>query len=322
MKTQLPPLFTWLGLAALADWLLARTLARAAIFMPKSLALIQIYTAMGTAGQIATSLTSLLTILVLGWIAWQAYHQQRQLTLAISYTALLVVSLLGLVIPTAGWLALSFQMVLGVALLVLLRQVWRRPLGFEFKIAVSMVALTLLVTSLYQGLNPLATILGLPGLPVSAELLFNAGELLVLISVLALWWSIARKAQASIWLIAALPALLFAVPRLLSPAMTGIMTIWSTGLTLFLPWPVYVLALWLAGVTVLHALQQGDLAGWAVILLLAGGFAPQLSIQAFLGLIALWLLVNAAGPREQPIQEEVEARSNSKSSLAILDQGV
>jgi hypothetical protein len=228
---------------------------------------------------------------------------------------LLVVSLLGLVIPTAGWLALSFQMMLGVALLVLLRQVWKRPLGFEFKIAVSMVALTLLVTSLYQGLNPLAIILGLPGLPVSTELLFNAGELLVLVSVLALWWSIARKAQASIWLIAALPALLFAVPRLLSPAMTGIMTIWSTGLTLFLPWPVYVVALWLAGVTVLYAPQQGDLAGWAIIMLLAGGFAPQLSIQAFLGLIALWLLVNAAGPREHDVL--LEAAYSAKPLSAI-----
>ncbi len=47
MKNRLPVFFTWLPLAALADWLLARTLARAAIFMPKSPAFIQIYTALG-----------------------------------------------------------------------------------------------------------------------------------------------------------------------------------------------------------------------------------------------------------------------------------
>jgi len=265
-------------------------------------------------GQLATSLTSLLAILALGWIAWQALRQQRDRILAATCAALLLVSLLGLFIPTAGWLALFFQALLGIAILVLLRQVWMSPLSLAFKIAVSSVALTLLVTSLYQGLDPVATVLGLPALPLSGGLLFNAGELLVLISVVALWWSTARRAAWKIWLIASLPALAFAVPRLLAPAMTGIMTIWSTGLTLYLPWPFYVGAVWLAGVTVLHTLRQGDAAGWAIILLAAGGFAPQLSIQAFLGLIALWLLVFAAGPREQAIQIEAGSRSNSPAS--------
>jgi len=255
-----------------------------------------------------------LAILALGWIAWQAFRQPHNRILSVTCVMLLLVSLLGLIIPTAGWLALSFQLLLGIAILVLLRQVWMRPLSTEFKIAVSCVALTLLVTSLFHSLDPAAAVLGWPGLPVSGGLLFNAGELLVLVSVVALWWSTARRAQWKIWLVAALPALAFAVPRLLAPAMTGIMTIWSTGLTLYLPWPIYVGAVWLAGVTLLYTLRQGDATGWAVILLAAGGFAPQLSIQAFLGLIALWLLVFAAGPREQAIQVEAGSRSNSPAS--------
>ncbi len=55
-------------------------------------------------------------------------------------------------------------------------------------------------------------------------------------------------------------------------------------------------------------------------LLAAGGFAPQLSIQAFLGLIALWLLVNAAGPQAQGIQVDAAARSNSPLQVARLEQ--
>ena len=129
MKNDLPIFFTWLPLAALADWLIARTLARAAIFMPKSPAFIQIYTALGVVGQLATSLTSLLAILALGWIAWQALRQQRDRILAVTCAASLLVSLLGLFIPTAGWLALFFQALLGIAILLLLRQVWKRPLS-------------------------------------------------------------------------------------------------------------------------------------------------------------------------------------------------
>lgn len=318
MKNHLPVFFTWLPLAALADWLIARTLARAFIFMPKSAAFIQIYTSLGVLGQLATSLTGLLAIGTLGWIAWQALRQGRNWILAGTCLALLLVSLLGLVIPTAGWLALAFQALLGIAILILLRQVWMRPLSVAFKIAASLVALTLLVTSLFQGLDPVAAVLGLPGSPLSAGLLFNLGELLVLVSILALWWAAARHAPWLIWLIALLPALAFAVPRLLAPAMTGIMAIWSTGLTLYLPWPAYVAALWLAGVTVLTTLRRGDATGWAVILLAAGGFAPQLSIQAFLGLIALWLLVNATGPQSQGILIEAGVRSNLPARAETL----
>jgi len=149
-----------------------------------------------------------------------------------------------------------------------------RPLSTEFKIAVSCVALTLLVTSLFHSLDPAAAVLGWPGLPVSGGLLFNAGELLVLNQRRRVMVSSARRAQWMIWLIAALPALGLCCPRLLAPAMTGIMTIWSTGLTLYLPWPIYVGAVWLAGVTLLYTLRQGDATGWAVILLAAGALRP------------------------------------------------
>ncbi len=132
--------------------------------------------------------------MALGWIAWQSFRIQRNWFLAVTCAALLLVSLLGLFIPTAGWLALTFQALLGIAILVLVWQVWMRPLSFGFKIAVSLVGLTLLVTSLFQGLDPAATVLGLSNLPVSSGLLFNLGELLVLISVVALWWTAARQA--------------------------------------------------------------------------------------------------------------------------------
>lgn len=317
MKNNLPVFFTWLGLAALADWLITRTLTRAAIFMPKSPIFIQVYTALGTVGQVATSLTGLLAILALGWIAWQAFHQQRNRFFAGVLAALILVSLLGLFIPTTGWLALSFQALLGIAVLLLLQQVWNRPVSLAFKIAVSSISLTLLLTSLFHSIDPAVAVLGLLGFPAISGLVFNAGELMVLISISAVWWSIARRAPWKIWLIAALPALAFAAPRLLAPAMTGIMAIWSTGLSLYLPWPFYVAAVWLAGVTVIDTLRRRDITGWAIILLAAGGFAPQLSVQAFLGMIAVWLLVYAADSQAQVVQVEAGYPSNLQAQTPI-----
>src|SRR5512139_1392482 len=156
---QVPPLFTWLGLAALADWLVTRTLARAAIFMPKPEAVLSVYQGIGFLGQAAASLTSLLAFLALGWIAvgqlrgWLVFRNQlprrnallgnegRQrfapmpgrtdgppneygvnkmgLAFGVTCLGLILISLLSLFIPSAGWLALSFQTLICAAILLL-----------------------------------------------------------------------------------------------------------------------------------------------------------------------------------------------------------
>jgi hypothetical protein len=130
----------------------------------------------------------------------------------------------------------------------------------------------------------------LVGPPAISEPAFYAGELFIPLSILALWWAYGRPSPMRGWLLGAIPALVFTAARLASPSMTGIIAIWSTGMTLYLPWPFYAFSLWLAGVTVIATLRRDEPAGLAVLLLMCGGYAPQLSTQAFLGLIALWLL--------------------------------
>lgn len=154
-------------------------------------------------------------------------------------------------------------------------------------------ALALAGGSLYQTGSALYSAMRWPGPPPFTTAIFNAGELFAVLSPIGLWWAYGRGAARPAWLWGALPAAAFAVMRLVNPAMTGIVAIWSIGLTLYLPWPVYVASLWLAGVTVIAALRRDEPAGWAILLLAAGGYAPQLSTQVFAGLIALWLLVSA-----------------------------
>lgn len=91
------------------------------------------------------------------------------------------------------------------------------------------------------------------------------------------------------WLI---PALAFVAAYLLNPAMTAIIAIWSTGLTLFLPRPLYAVSLWSASIVVIVSVRRGSAVGWTVLLLAAGGYAPSTSTHIFLGLISLWLLAS------------------------------
>lgn len=145
---------------------------------------------------------------------------------------------------------------------------------------------------------------------------FYAGELLVLAAAGGLWWVYGRGAARRTWLVAALVMLVFAIPRLLNPAMTGILAIWSTGLTLYLPWPLYAVALWLVGVAILHNLRGNQPAGWAILLLVAGGLAPQLSTHAFYGVVALWWLVE----REARVGSQ-ELRYNFRMEAPAITNG-
>jgi hypothetical protein len=318
MKTNLPlSLFRWLAVAALFDWFITRTITRAAIFVPKPPPVILIYRTLNVAGQLALTLAGLLALGVLGWIAWHEWYNRRRVGLALALVGQMLLNLLFLFVPPAGWLAFANHLLYLVAIGLLgfpalqfqpqagdeepvagsrwrvctLAPCPRVPFG---RLALLLPALALIAGRLHQAIPALFAALHWPGPPALTGLLFNWGELLVVLSPLALWWGYGRGASWRTWLIAALPVLIFTAGYLANAAMTGILAVWSMGLTLYLPWPLYAVSLWLAGVTVVVALRRGAAAGWAVLLLITGGYAPQLSLQAFLGLIALWLLADPA----------------------------
>jgi len=289
----LPVFLRWLTFAALADWLITRTLTRAAIFMPKSPLVIAAYQAVSLAGQVASTLTGLLALGTLSWMAWRYVRTRRRLGLPFVWLSLLALSLVFLFLAPNGWLAVGYHVLLLTAIVMTgKRLLLDSKATLEVKLAGALPALALLTGGLYQIGPAVYEALQWPGPPPFTGVLFDLGELLVILSPFALWWAYGRKASRWMWLGAAFPAAAFSVMRFVNPAMTGIMAIWSTGLTLYLPWPAYAVGLWLAGLTVIVSLRRGAAApvGWAILLLAAGGYAPQLSTHAFLGLVALWLL--------------------------------
>jgi hypothetical protein len=292
---RFPAFFSWLTLAALADWLITRTLTRAAIFMPKSPLAIQAYQVIGPAAQVASNLAGLLAFLALGWIAWRQLRGRQDLALGTTLLGLLLVSLATLVIPSAGVPGLAFHALYGAALLLVARGAWKRPAPAGLRPAVTLSCLALLAGAFSQAIPGVYTVLGLSGTsPLGGEL-FTLGELLVLLSAFALGGYFGRGSPWWVWLAAGLPALLFTLPRLLAPAMAGILAIWSTGLTLYLPWPFYTAGIWAGAAGGLNAARRDPPAAWALLLLAAGGYAPQLNVHAFLGLVAVWLLAGSRG---------------------------
>lgn len=274
----------WLALAALVEWLLVRTFTRAAIHVPKSWWLIWIYTAVNQLGQVVTALVGLLAMGLLLWLAW---HTRHQIWLPLVLTGLVGLSVLFLLLVPPVWLAVVYQV---LAVTAVLLSVGRGGGGWSATARLLFPTAALLAGLLVQLLPNLYALCHWPGPPPLTGVLFNLGELCVVITILGYWWGHGRTSTRQNWLLAALPALFFALSFWRDPAMTGILAIWSTGLTLFLPWPVYTLALWLAGVTVLANWQVRPSLAYAILLLMAAGYAPQLSSQLFCALIALWLL--------------------------------
>lgn len=297
---RLPGLFYWLAVAALVEWFLLRTVSRVAVHIPRSEAMTVVYQGVSLIGQVAGSLAMLLAFAALGWIAWHERQSRRAVWLPLALGGMAALSLIFLVAAPAGWLAATSHALSLTAVLLIVGRL-RASVSSSGRTllagcAVLLPAGAIAMGLLYQFAPVFYETLRWPGPPPLMSLFFHVGELLVVSSALALWMVYGRGASRRTWLLSAIPALVLALAYLRDPAMTGVLAIWSTGLSLYLPWPLYAGSLWLAGVTVAAAWRQNSPASLALLLLLAGGYVPQLSTQLFLGVAALWLLVRAAAP--------------------------
>jgi hypothetical protein len=304
-----------LGLAALLDWLLTRTLTRLAIFIPKTPAMISGYEILSFVGQVGSSLAGLLVLTGLGWIIcyeWRRGSRWLPLVLATQ----IGLSLLFLVVIPFGWSAVARHVLTLAAIFLLAHPILKsRSQSGQLPRQKMLLLLPVLALSLgeFFHLSPaLYSLLRWSGPPAFSLTLFNLGEFFAVFTPIALWWVWGRGAPRRAWIVGSIPAILFGVLYLATPAMTGTIVIWSTGMTLYLPWPLYTLSLWLAGVTILAASGRSGAAGWAILLLAAGGYAPQFSVQIFLSLIGLWLLIWTA---EVPVPEPFKLNEHREREI-------
>ena len=264
-------------IAALFDWLVTRTFTRAAIFMPKPPLVILLYQILNVLGQFAFTLTGFVALIVLAWIAWTHLRARHDPLTFIALTSLIALSLFFLFVVPVGVNAIVYQLLI-VASLGLIIKNSTRPAWIN----VAAPVLALLCATLYQLSQQLQF--------ADATILFNLGELFFVLTPIV----IARDSILRRKWIGLIAASAFLLIHLLSPSMTGIIAIWSIGLTLYLPSIFYALAIGCVCALAMDARTRGDAASRAlpVLLILAGSYAPQLSAQLFLNLIGVWLLVS------------------------------
>ncbi len=109
---------------------------------------------------------------------------------------------------------------------------------------------------------------------------------------------------------------------------SGVFAIWSLGFNLFLPWPLYAIALMLFLYCVLTGfLARGERAraaspntGLGLLLLLYAGFTLQVPYQVVLALLSLMLLSGPAKPFDEPRPAPVEAEASD--SFPQLADGI
>jgi hypothetical protein len=288
--------------AAFVDWSIGRALTRSAIFMPKSPLVILIYRGLGLIGQLAATACGLLVLVTLVWLAWVYLRNGKSLALPLNLVSLAILNLLFLFVPPSNGLLAGFYTNLILAIAWLGWQSLRAAVEIEKKIAVALVALALLSGAIYLLIPAMYGALRLPGPPGYSGKLFNLGELLVVLAAVSLGGAYGRSASRRAWSLSVIPALGFTALHLANPAIAGILSIWSIGLSLYLPWPVYALGLWSAALALLSGFERREPVGWAILLLVAGGFTPQLTSQAFLGIASLALFLPLAKDSEERIR--------------------
>ncbi len=306
-------LLRWLVVASLADWLISRSLARMAIFMPKTSPILAAYQGLTWLGQFASMTCALLGLITLVYLAWRLWKNSR------GFACLALICLLGLnllfLISAPDPMGILISGLLSLAIVAWLGwKIWTNTARLDHRIMVMLPALAIGIGNAIHVWQALFAALKLPGPAPLLTQIFNLGELLAVLSPLGLWWAYGQRKpdRRAIWiyLIASLPAALFLLVHTLNPAMTGILAVWSTGLTLYLPAWLYALSLWLGVAAVVVSRQNDNPAGWALILLASAGYAPQLSSQITLSLIALSLL---AGLWAEPM---LLAKTTSPQSIA------
>lgn len=75
---------------------------------------------------------------------------------------------------------------------------------------------------------------------------------------------------------------------------SSILSLWTTGLSLYLPLPLYILALWMYGVAFAHSVATGrHQVAAALVLLFAAGLSLETTYQYLLAMLALLILGDA-----------------------------
>jgi hypothetical protein len=317
------------------EWLLGRTISRLAAAPNLDGTPRQVVEAIGSIGLDLIDPAFLIALLLLFLFVVRRGSPALVRRDVPTASAALVLGVFGTVsaaawlLPRSDWLGISYNFFSMAAVLALwLRFNSREQATLPFKGAV--------IASVLGYLCWYAYVLS-GGASGGGLYLLNAGEVLLLLVPFLLFAAISvphrQWKRPGRWILPVILMLLFTAANvadiLVDQGFTGVFTLWSVGYTLYLPWPVYVVALGLFTHSVLtafarnlpRAAEANRGVAVAMLLFLYAGFTLQLTYQHLLAALALVLLTGFASPfprvRPAPLAYEEPAAG---ASTPILEQ--
>lgn len=296
-KDLLDNLIKILLLSSFLELVFNRIFSRAAVFIPKDGYLVSLYNLLSSFGIILFNLSSILLLLVLFLIIDSKLQRsdRTDITLSSLLLFLIILSIAFIFIPPTAGLSLIYNLASLASILLITTHLYASS-GRRIEKLTILTLSALYLSSYYYRLSHIYYQLsGNTSAPILSVEAFNFGEFLVLplsVLIFAAYSGVLNRRDLN-WKIAILPtifAAIFVALNLMSYKMTAIFSIWSLGFTLFLPYPLYALAIWLFSFTLIKLISQGRFAGYGLAFIFIAGYAFWLSYHNLLSLLGLLLL--------------------------------
>lgn len=302
--TLLRQLAVALVAAALLETALLRLVTRIGVHLPKEGGVSSAFEAASLLGSLAFNFASVLAIalavVLLGAMVLRMESGVGRLTLAALSLAMLWG--LGLSLATDGAAAdalfgVAVTLLVGLVGLVLVRREEMPPAG---RLAVALMVIAYFCYQYYALTLLSYRLLDYTAAPPLGIASLRLGEGLVVAAGGAVFWAWGVERWRRVGLLGLVVVAVLVVGVALggvAPASTmSILALWTTGLSLFLPFPLYLVALGLYLVTLVACWRSGD-AFWTaagLLLLLLAGYMPETTYQHLLLLLGVGFLSGAA----------------------------
>ena len=289
--------------AAVAETLLLRLATRVGVHVPKGETARAAIHAASLLGAVALNLASVLAIglaaVVLALLVLRIEGSLGRLALAILSAGMLWG--LGSALTTgspAGDALFGLTMTL-LVVCVGVGLARRAGLPLQARAAIGLMVLAYACYQYYSLSHLFYRVLDYSTVPPLALPALRLGEGLVVVAGAAAFWAWgARRWRAAGFAgtsFAAVVVLVIGAGSLAPAATTSILSLWTTGLTLFLPLPLYLLALGLYLLTAIACLRNGEdfWTGAGLLLVLLAGYMPEATYDHLLLLLGVAFLSGA-----------------------------
>lgn len=293
----LPSLLAAIAVVGLIELALLRLLYRIGLFIPRDGPFLDVYRLTTWLGSLAFDLVTILALAALAALALLSWRTRRAETVA--FGALLLLAVAVPFVPAEGedlGRAAFTTSALAAVAAIAARSLRSHPVPLAERIAVVAVAAVVATAQWHVLAEAVARASGTA--VAGASLDARIGEGIALLAAFALAAAALRGARparraliAAAVATAALASALVALPHL-----TGIVLLWSAGLTLALPLPLYLGAFAALLVAIAAELRRPERRprAAAMAILLAAGVVPQSSAHALLAVVALAALAEPA----------------------------